>query len=103
MNSLKMSPLGSCWCRATPIDGDIINERQGTETAGGAGGSEGRQVERSWSWTHDGSVLPAGQADLAAIQGRRRLRLGASESGQARAAAQDSEIAFSGTGALSGA
>src|ERR1039458_8334117 len=31
MNSLKMSPLGRWWCRATPLHGDIINEWQGTE------------------------------------------------------------------------
>src|SRR5882724_2434457 len=100
MNSVKMSPLGCCWCRATPIHGDIINEWQGTQTDGGAGGSETRKVECGWGGTPDGSVLSAGQADLASFQEGRGLGSGTSESGQARTAAQGGEIAFPGAGPI---
>src|SRR5271154_5409315 len=100
MNSLKMSPLGSCWCRATPLHGDIINERRGTETNGGAGGSEAREAECGWGRTADAGVLPASQADLAAFQASGGLGSGTSESGQARTATQGGEIACSGAGPI---
>ena len=56
-----MSPFRRGCGSSNAIDGDIINERQGTKTDGAIGSSQEGQIERRGGWASDGGMLSAGK------------------------------------------
>src|SRR5687768_13333386 len=75
---LKCPHSGVVAVAAMPVDGDFVNEREGTEAFGVDGRGEERVHECSGGWAGDGSVLSTGQADLAALSPERGSGTGAS-------------------------
>src|SRR5258705_13618482 len=103
MNSLKMSLFERFCGSSNAINGDIINEWQGTETAGASGRSQKRQTQCRSGRASDGNMLSASQADLASLPEGGRRGSGTSQSRPARCAAQSGQVATQGAGAIRGA
>src|SRR5687767_1465983 len=86
---LKCPHLGVAAVAAMPVDGDVVDEREGTKAIGFNGRSEERLDECGGGRTGDGSFVSAGQADLAALSQDGRRRIGASTTRPAWAAPEN--------------
>src|SRR5438034_3501396 len=95
-----MSPFRRGCGSSNAIDGDIINERQGTKTDGAIGSRQEGQAERRGGWSSDGGMLSAGQENLASLQKGRRRGSGASQSWPARCSAQSGKVPGQSAGSL---
>ncbi len=98
----KNVPMGRDAVATRAQHGDINNEWERTGTIDDHGGRHGPETDAGAGVRADGGVLPAEQADLAAVSGRRGRGAGASAAGQTQRAAQAARTAGAGAGSICG-